>query len=314
MPLPSTINDLSTTANDNYPKGSENPFPLNDDFLRTIQAFIASLRDSGGGYLSSVSGVDTITATLTGLSSYLQGAMFAFVPAGSNTGAVTLNIGGLGAKAVTYRGAALAAGLLSASVPVFVVYDGTNFDVMADPTPVDRFSAQTIAGIKTFTSSPVVPTVAPGDNTTKAANTAFVTGAIGAISTPAATETTAGIAELATQAETDARSDDERIVTPKKLGNGFAVSLAANGYIKLPSWLGGWHVQWGNASVSANFVLDATLPSTFSASHLIAFGSLYTSSNGADRSVGAVPSSTSVVRLVNNNPSTQNVAFLCIGN
>lgn len=45
MPLPSTINDLSTTANDNYPKGSENPFPLNDDFLRTIQAFIASLRD-----------------------------------------------------------------------------------------------------------------------------------------------------------------------------------------------------------------------------------------------------------------------------
>ncbi len=45
MPLPSTIADLSTTANDNYPKGSENPFPLNDDFLRSIQAFIAQLRD-----------------------------------------------------------------------------------------------------------------------------------------------------------------------------------------------------------------------------------------------------------------------------
>lgn len=45
MPVPSTINDLSTTAGDNWPKGNENPFPLNDDFLRTIQSFIAALRD-----------------------------------------------------------------------------------------------------------------------------------------------------------------------------------------------------------------------------------------------------------------------------
>ena len=36
-------------------------------------------------------------------------------------------------------------------------------------------------------------------------------------SAPAASETTAGIAELATQAETDAGSDDARIVTPLKL-------------------------------------------------------------------------------------------------
>lgn len=38
-------------------------------------------------------------------------------------------------------------------------------------------------------------------------------------SAPAATETTAGIAELATQAETDAGTDDLRIVTPLKLAN-----------------------------------------------------------------------------------------------
>jgi hypothetical protein len=36
---------------------------------------------------------------------------------------------------------------------------------------------------------------------------------------PAATETVAGIAEIATQAETDAGSDDSRIVTPNKLAN-----------------------------------------------------------------------------------------------
>jgi hypothetical protein len=38
-------------------------------------------------------------------------------------------------------------------------------------------------------------------------------------SAPAATETTAGIAELATQAETDTGTDDLRIVTPLKLAN-----------------------------------------------------------------------------------------------
>ena len=38
-------------------------------------------------------------------------------------------------------------------------------------------------------------------------------------SAPAASETTSGIAELATQAETDAGTDDLRIVTPLKLAN-----------------------------------------------------------------------------------------------
>lgn len=44
-----------------------------------------------------------------------------------------------------------------------------------------------------------------------------VTWAAFGTSVPAASETTAGIAELATQAETDAGSDDLRIVTPLKL-------------------------------------------------------------------------------------------------
>jgi DNA polymerase III alpha subunit (gram-positive type) len=39
---------------------------------------------------------------------------------------------------------------------------------------VDIFSAQTITGVKTFTSSPIVPTPAAGDDSTKVATTAFV--------------------------------------------------------------------------------------------------------------------------------------------
>lgn len=44
--------------------------------------------------------------------------------------------------------------------------------------------AQTIAGVKTFSSSPVVPTLTNGDNSTKAASTAYVDNAISAASIP----------------------------------------------------------------------------------------------------------------------------------
>lgn len=45
MPVPSTINDLSTTAASNYPAGTENPFPDSAKYMRAHAAFIAQLRD-----------------------------------------------------------------------------------------------------------------------------------------------------------------------------------------------------------------------------------------------------------------------------
>lgn len=44
MPVPSSINDLSTTPGSNFPLGSENPATF-DDYVRTHAAFIAQLRD-----------------------------------------------------------------------------------------------------------------------------------------------------------------------------------------------------------------------------------------------------------------------------
>jgi len=80
-----------------------------------------------------------------------------------------------------------------------------------------------------------------------------------------ATETVLGIAKVATQAQTDAGTDDATIVTPKKLRQGFVISLAANGYVVFPSWLGGLIIQWGSVATSsagnANPIFPIAFPS-----------------------------------------------------
>lgn len=45
MPIPSSINDLSTTAGSNSPSGSESPSTI-DDYLRVYASYIAQLRDN----------------------------------------------------------------------------------------------------------------------------------------------------------------------------------------------------------------------------------------------------------------------------
>lgn len=45
MPVPLNLSDVSVVADDNFPKGGENPFPLADDYFRGIQRLVALLRD-----------------------------------------------------------------------------------------------------------------------------------------------------------------------------------------------------------------------------------------------------------------------------
>lgn len=64
---------------------------------------VAALWDLHGGLLLDVAGVNTLSAAIAvddGFTAYSDGFKAAFVPATTNTGAATINIGGVGPKAI----------------------------------------------------------------------------------------------------------------------------------------------------------------------------------------------------------------------
>lgn len=95
---------------------------------------LGQLQNFSTGTLITVAGTDTITGTVSpSLTAYTAGQIFSFVVGATNTAAVTLNIDGLGAKAVTRTGAvALAAGDMVTGQIALVEYDGTRFQLL-DP-------------------------------------------------------------------------------------------------------------------------------------------------------------------------------------
>ena len=84
-------------------------------------------------WLTSVAGTNTITgSTTTSYASYASGFTLRLVPANTNTGAVTINVNSIGAKAVTKNGTtALAGGEMITGHAYFLMYDGTEFQLTA---------------------------------------------------------------------------------------------------------------------------------------------------------------------------------------
>lgn len=84
------------------------------------------------GVLTSVAGTNTITANAAGtLKSYTRGLIGVLEPVNTNTGAVQINIDGLGNKALRTSGnSALTAGDIVAGKAYTIFYDGTAFRVL----------------------------------------------------------------------------------------------------------------------------------------------------------------------------------------
>ncbi len=79
----------------------------------------------------TTSGTDTYTVTITGVSAYMAGDTYTVKFANANTGAATININSLGAKALKkVVSTALASGDISSGQEYIIIYDGTNFQVL----------------------------------------------------------------------------------------------------------------------------------------------------------------------------------------
>jgi hypothetical protein len=101
--------------------------------VRTNYASAADVQDGSLTYLTSISGTNTITATgPVGMAAYATGQVFRFISAGSNTGATTININSIGAKAVVkLNGSPLVSGDIPLGAMLSVAYDGTSFQLQS---------------------------------------------------------------------------------------------------------------------------------------------------------------------------------------
>jgi hypothetical protein len=126
--------DGQTTPTNNIPMGGFKITGLGAATVGTDAVRLSQLQ-AGTAQLLAVSGTDTLTALGTPtLTAYATGNTFYFVAAATNTTSVTLNVDGLGAKAVTRHGStALVAGDILAGEVCLVVYDGTRFQLL-NPT------------------------------------------------------------------------------------------------------------------------------------------------------------------------------------
>lgn len=122
-------------------------------------------------------------------------------------------------------------------------------------------------------------------------------------SVPAASETVAGIAKIATQAITVAGTDDTTIVSPKKLLGLFPASInSTNGYAELAVNIGGtftnFIIQWGIASLTSGANTAVTLPVSFSSACLfVSLAPLGAITSGAEGNNVVVSKTTTTITL-----------------
>jgi hypothetical protein len=140
--------DGQTTPTANIPMGTYKITGLGAGTAATDAVRVGQLQNFSTSTLITVAGTDTITGTVSpSLTAYTAGQIFSFVVGTTNTGAVTLNIDGLGAKAVTRTGAiALVAGGMVTGQVALVEYDGTRFQLL-DP---NAFTDLLISGVLTY--------------------------------------------------------------------------------------------------------------------------------------------------------------------
>ena len=150
--------DGGNTATANIPMGGFTVTNIADATARTSPASFGQTQDNKPHYVSVVGGTGDAT-TLTpspAITAYAAGQRFQYLAPGTNTGAATVNVSGLGAKSITNRDAtftAMSAGSIISGVMQDIEYDGTRFQYLAAPAVLIANDSITYAKIQNVTAT-----------------------------------------------------------------------------------------------------------------------------------------------------------------
>lgn len=153
----SYINDLVITN-----PTSSDPKSQGDDHFQLIKKVLKEcLNGFTGGILLTATESGTASAHVltptTALVGYTTGLMLLYRPTNAGTGALTVNVSALGAKSVkTIAGADPTSGDILANQPVLLMYDGTNFVILAGSEYLSKTGNQTLTGDLTLTGNQTV--------------------------------------------------------------------------------------------------------------------------------------------------------------
>ena len=192
----SLAKDGQTTPTANLPLGG---FKLTGMGVGSTQDDSITLRQvqaNAYGHVTSDTGAADAYAIAPSpaIAAYAAGQRFAFIAANASTGASTIDVSGLGAKALQYQAAALTGAEIKAGALVVVEYDGTQFQIIS---PSDLLTANSGDMLGANNLSDV------GSAATSFGNIK-----------QAATEAATGVVEIATAAEVRTQADALRAVTP----------------------------------------------------------------------------------------------------
>jgi len=138
--------DGQTTVTADIPMAAHKITGLAAGTASTDAANLSNIQSQSGVYVATVGGTaDAITlAPAPAIAAYATGQRFAWIASGANTGAVTVAVSGLTAKAVTKLGStALVAGDIASGALCVAQYDGTRFQLLN----VNSIAMTTVANV-----------------------------------------------------------------------------------------------------------------------------------------------------------------------
>ncbi|MHB1333379.1 MAG: gp53-like domain-containing protein [Sulfuriferula sp.] len=201
----------------------------NAQMLEAVQRLI----DAQSGNYALDTGVANayVVALNPAIAAYTDGLTVRLKIVNANTAASTLNAGGGVVPLVNDVGGALVAGDLPAGGIVTATYIASAGEFYVTSTVQSQGDARYILQSNEVTAASDPTGV---DNSTKVASSGWIRNAMANIATAA----------------------------------GFAASFSSNGYVKFPSWLGGWIINWGffAGNATSGGAVSVTFPLAFTTS------------------------------------------------